>query len=107
MVVACGTCSGAAGAVAGVSERLYGSRSGRSRCRCSVNDDVALPATWFAVDSCTRALLERGPSTSVQLPAGAATAPLGSGLLAALLDEGADEFLGVGLKDAVDFVQQV
>src|SRR6478609_4852372 len=69
IVVACGTCTGAAADALPVRDRPKGNNSGRSRCRCSVKDEVALAATWLAVDSCTHHSLNVVLTTSVQIPA--------------------------------------
>ena len=84
-----------------------GSKPGRSRWRCSVKEDVALAATWLAVVSCTDALLQRGGSTTSASPVPPRSGGRIAVLLAALLDERADELLGVGLKHAVDLIQQI
>src|SRR6478752_9794645 len=107
MVVAWGTWTGAAVDAPPGRGRLKGNSSGRSRCRCSVKDEVALAATWLAVDSCTHHSLNVVLQRRYRSRPSAASATQPSGLLAALLDECPDELLGVGFQDAVDLVEKV
>src|SRR6478735_6134639 len=74
MVVAWGTWTGAAADAPPEKDRLKGNSSGRSRCRCSVKDEVALAATWLAVDSCTHHSLNVVPQRRYRFRPAAASA---------------------------------
>src|SRR6478672_11673151 len=109
MVVAWGTAGGWPADVPVANGAYWGSSSGRSRWRCSVNDDVALAATLLAVVSCTGALLQRGDSAAVRYLRPPCPVRVGgaAGLLSALLHERPDELFRIGFQDAVDLVQEI